>query len=258
MNCLKLAEATSWNCAPVGRNSFLAHAPMPLGSDGQLARFYILNDSPDSFFLTDAHAAILHAADHGSRITKPRLKKVSVTPGLHFAKISDDGEITASGSLGDLQLALWDALRATLAITNNEQEWLPRIQQDKFATRVHKTLKRRIADNRIISKPKLVGASGRQIEFPLGVVVDNGSFIRAIQTIGVSENRRMDWGYIYQSLGKLTDLKKASSIDSNNRLVIIEGGAPKDEFSRAATALSDVARVLEFSDSDMLAELVAA
>lgn len=257
MNCSSLVDATGWVCAPVGRNALLAHAPLPLGDDGQLASFYILNDSPNTFFLTDAHAAILHAIDHGARVTIPRLKKVSATPGLRFAQIGDDGEITASGTLGDLQSALWDALRATLAITNNEREWLPRTQQERFASRVRQVLRRKVADDRIVSKPKLIGASGRQIEFPLGIRVGD-SFVRAIQTVGVSESRRMDWGHIYQSLGKLTDLKKASNKNADNRLVVIEGGAPQDEFSRAVTVLSDVARVVEFSDNGDFTNLVAA
>lgn len=257
MNCSSLVDATGWVCAPVGRNALLAHAPLSLGDDGQLASFYILNDSPDTFYLTDAHAAILHATDHGAKITDLRIKKVSTTPGLRFAQIGDDGEITASGPINDLQPALWDALRATLAITNNEREWLPRTQQERFASRVGRVLRRKVADDRIVSKPKLIGASGRQIEFPLGIRVGD-SFVRAIQTVGTSENRGMDWAHIYQSLGKLTDLKKASHRDADNRLVVIEGGAPQEEFSRAVTVLADVARVVEFSDTVDFAELVAA
>ena len=114
-----------------------------------------------------------------------------------------------------------------------------------------------IAENRLVTKPKLVGASGRQIEFPLGILL-NDSHVRAIQTTGVSKEHRMDWNYVSQSLGKLTDLKKASSPHLDNRLVIIEEGAPQDEHNRAVSVLSDVARVLDFQDNDAFIELVAA
>jgi len=240
----------------MGHNALLAHAPLSLGDDGQLASFYILNDSPDTFFLTDAHAAVMHAADHGAKINKSRIQQAAKVPGLLFAQINDDGEITASGSVSDLQASLWDALRATLAITNNEKAWLPRTQQERFASRVGRTLRNR-SDIGVISKPKLTGASGHQIEFPLGIKVGN-EFVRAIQTVGVSENGHMDWNFIYQSFGKLNDLKKASNPDADNRLVVIERGAPRDEFGKAVTVLSEAARVIEFSDTSEFVLLAAA
>lgn len=256
MNCSNLVDATGWSCAPIGKNALLAHAPLTLGNDGQLASFYILNDSSNSFYLTDGHAAIMHAADHGAKINLARIRKAAQVPGLKFAKINDDGEITAQGSIAELQASLWDALRATLAITNNEKLWLPKQQQERFASKVGRTLRTR-SKVEVISKPRLTGASGHQIEFPLGVRIGN-QFVRAIQTIGVAENGHMDWNYIYQSFGKLNDVKKASSQNLDNRLVVIERGAPSAEFGKAVTVLSDAATVIEFNDTDEFALLIAA
>lgn len=256
MNCTNLVEATGWVCAPTGRNALLVHAPITLGDDGQLASFYILNDTPDTFFLTDAHAAITHAIDHGARVTKSRIKKAASCHGLRHARINDDGEITASGKVDELQMSLWDALKATLTITNNESEWLPRVQQERFATKVCKTLKL-MSGKEVVIKPKFKGASGHSIEFPLGMRMSN-SYIRAIQTIGVTDKGLMDWGYIYQSTGKLLDLKNASESSANNRLVVVEKGSKRDEFSKAVTILSEAARVIEFSDSANFVELAAA
>lgn len=256
MNCSNLIEATGWVCAPTGRNALVAHAPLSIGTDGQLASFYILNDSPDTFFLTDGHAAINHLLDHGARVTKSRIKKAALCPGLKHARICDDGEITASGKLDQLQMSLWDAVRATMAITNHEQEWLPRIQQERFATRVCKTLKNKLPTE-VVLKPRLTGASGHSIEFPLGIKIDD-SFVRAIQTIGVTEDGLMDWGYIYQTTGKLVDLKNASDPSTKNRLVVVEKGSSRNEFSKAVTILSEAAPVIEFSDTNEFAELAAA
>lgn len=257
MNCLSFAVNTNWDCAPAGRNSLLVHAPITLGSDGQQTSFYVMEDYPGHFYLTDAHATVMHAMDHGAKLTDARLKRISAIPGAHKAKISKDGEITAEGSASDLRMALWDALRLALAISDNEQAWIPKTRQERFATQVAKTLKSKLPIGSVVTKPKLSGISGHQIEFPLGVLLPNGG-IRAIQPIGVSEERRVDWGYIYQSYGKLIDLKKASADDYINRIVVMEEGSSKEEFGRAVTVLSEAARVLMYDDNRKFTEALLA
>lgn len=231
----------------------LVHAPVTLGADGHQASFYVMEDEPGHFYLTDAHATILHAMTHGARPTDARIRKIASTPGAHCARISKDGEITAEGSTAELRMALWDALRLAIAISNNEVNWIPKTRQERFASQVAKTLKAKLPLGSVISKPKLQGVSGHQIEFPLGVVLPNGG-VRAVQPIGVSDNHQVDWGYIYQSYGKLIDLKKASAPDYSNRIVVMEEGAPEDEFGRAVTVLSEAAKVLMFKESRSFAE----
>src|SRR5690625_1604198 len=92
MKCSDVINATGWSCSPLENNALLVHAPLTLGDDGQLASFYLLNDSPTTFYLTDAHAAIMHVLDHGASVTPSRLKKVaSQTPSLRFAQIAERG-----------------------------------------------------------------------------------------------------------------------------------------------------------------------
>ncbi|WP_018435321.1 hypothetical protein [Paraburkholderia atlantica] len=258
MNCTDLVSATDWVCAPAGRNALHVHAPVSLGDDGQLASFYVLEDAPGHFFLTDAHSTILHALDHGAKPSPTRIEKVSAIPGARFARLSEDGEITATGSTAELRFALWDALRLALAISDNERNWLPKTRHERFAAQVAKTLRSRLPLGSVVSKPRLAGISGHQIEFPLGVLLPGSRGIRAVQPIGITEDHRIDWGYVYQSYGKLADLKKASAADIDNRVVVIERGAAKDEFGKAATVLSEAARVLTFDDNETFAELLLA
>ena len=257
MNCLSFAVNTTWDCAPAGRNSLLVHAPVTLGLDGQQASFYVMEDAPGHFYLTDAHSTIMHAMDHGARPTEARIKKIAATPGAHRAKLNTDGEITAQGSAGDLRMALWDALRLALAISDNEVAWIPKTRQERFATQVAKTLKSRLPAGSVVTKPRLSGISGHQIEFPLGVLLPGGG-IRAVQPIGVSDSHQVDWGYIYQSYGKLIDLKKASANDYNNRIVVMEEGSAPEEFGRAVTVLSEAARVLMYDDNRSFADALLA
>jgi hypothetical protein len=258
MNCTDLVSATDWVCAPSGRNALHVHAPVSLGDDGQLASFYVLEDAPGHFFLTDAHSTILHALDHGAKPSLARLAKVAAIPGARFAALSDDGEITAEGSTAELRFALWDALRLALAISDNEKNWLPKSRHERFAAQVSKSLRLQLPVGSVVSKPRLAGISGHQIEFPLGILLPGAGGIRAVQPIGVTEDHRIDWGYVYQSYGKLADLKKATATDLNNRVVVIEKGAAREEFGRAATVLSEAARVITFEDNEQFVELLLA
>lgn len=257
MNCLTFSANTNWDCAPAGRNSLIVHAPVTLGQDGLQASFYVMEDSPGHFYLTDAHNTITHAMDHGARPTAARLQKIAGIPGAHRAKLSADGEITAEGEADDLKTALWDALRLALAISDNEVNWIPKTRQERFTSQVAKTLRSKLPEGSVVSKPKLSGISGHQIEFPLGVLLPGGG-IRAVQPIGASDDHRVDWGYVYQSYGKLADLKKASSDDYNNRIVVMERGASNDEFGRAVTVLSSAARVLMFEDAKSFTDALIA
>ncbi|WP_060280682.1 hypothetical protein [Burkholderia ubonensis] len=258
MNCTDLVKATDWVCAPVGCNTLHVHAPISLGNDGQLASFYVMEDAPGHFYLTDAHSTILHAIDHGAKPSPTRLEKVASTPGAKFATLSKDGEITAAGTAADLRFALWDALRLAVAISDNEVNWLPKTRHERFAAQVARTLRTKLPPGSVLSKPRLTGVSGHQIEFPLGVVLPDDGGIRVVQPIGVSDDKRIDWGYIYQSYGKLADLKKATAQAVHNRVVVMEQGASADEFGRAATVLSEAARVLSYEDDKEFADLLMA
>lgn len=258
MNCRDIATAMNWECSPVGSRTLQLHAPVSLGLDGQLASFYVMEDRPGHFFLTDAQSTVSHAIDHGAKITPSRLKKISEIPGARHASLAEDGEITASGENTRFRFALWDALRLALAISDNEIAWLPRSRHERFAAQVAKNLRAELPRGSVVSKPRLVGVSGHQIEFPIGVVTQEAGHIIIVQPIGVSEDHRVDWGYVYQSYGKLADLKKATPKEVQNRVVVMEPGAPKEEFGRAATVLSETARVLTFVDHSQFAKTLLA
>lgn len=131
-------------------------------------------------------------------------------------------------------------------------------RHERFADQVARTLRTRLPVGSVLSKPRLVGVSGHPIEFPLGVVLPNDGGIRVVQPIGVSDDKCVDWGYIHQSYGKLADLKRATATAVHNRVVVMEQGAPDDEFGRVATVLSEVARVIPYQDDAQFADLLIA
>lgn len=165
MNCNLLAEATKWACAPAGRNAILAHAPITLGKDGQHISFYVMEDSPGHFYLTDAHSTIQHAMDHGAKPTVARLQKIANAPGALYAKLTQDGEVTAEADSTTLNFALWDALRLAMAISDNEIAWVPKPGRRDLHSSC-KTLRAKLPTGSVVAKPRLQGVSGHQIDFP--------------------------------------------------------------------------------------------
>jgi hypothetical protein len=248
MNCELLARSTGWECISVGVNALQLHAPLTLGDDGELASFLLLEDAPGTFFLTDAHATAEHAVAHGVRLTPARLQSLRRTPGTRHATISDEWEITASGRAEDLRAALWDALKIAMALSGKEREWQPSSRQERFATKVQKALIQQLGE-RLILKYRVLGSSGHQLEFPLGIAT--ADFVRAVQPVGLMDDGRPDWSFVYQCFGKFGDLAQVSAPEADNRLVIVEAGNGPD-WEQAVSLLSGNARVIQYlRDEDL-------
>lgn len=74
---------------------FLRTLPSLLARMDKHISFYVMEDSPGHFYLTDAHSTIQHAMDHGAKPTVARLQKIANAPGALYAKLTQDGEVTA-------------------------------------------------------------------------------------------------------------------------------------------------------------------
>lgn len=239
MNCDQLASSTGWDCSPAGVRAIRAVAPMTLGADGQHAAFYIAQPTDNTFYITDASETAIHAEQIGIVLNKNRLDQLNRTCGVSLAKFQKDWSIEASGSMDMFQVALWDAVKLAMAISFKSESWRPKYAQAKFRAIVLMELQSQIGADRIIKCAQVKGSSGNIIEFPLSVKRLNGQEV-FIQPVAL-ENKKINWGTIYEAHGKLFDVKAASEI--NNRLAIIEDGASKLEFGRVASFLSGAAPV---------------
>lgn len=253
MNCAHIAAATGWYCQEVGHKALRIHAPATLGSDGEHLSFLVLEESQDRFFLTDAHATVEHIVSMGVKLSRNRLKSIQRLPGHSFANMTENWEITAGGTYDDFQPALWEATALAMVVTSKEVEWQPRSSQERFSSKIQKALVRRLGSEKVLLKCKLSGVSGHQLEFPLGIVRDG--YVQAVQPIGLTEDGRQDWGFVYQCFGKFSDLKHLSSIQADNRLIIMEA-SNTDDWRQAASMLANSARVLAYT-SDVDLALVA-
>src|SRR5690606_31743923 len=125
MNCADIAKSTGWQCQEIAQGAIRLHSPATLGSDGEHLGFVLLDEGNGRFYLTDAHATIEHLVSMGAKLSDARLKSMQRYPGNHFAALTPDWEITASGSEDMLGAAIWEATGIALSLASKEVEWQP-------------------------------------------------------------------------------------------------------------------------------------
>lgn len=250
MNCAQLASATGWDCQAVGEHTLRVHSPATLSGDGEHISFYLLNEGSDRFFLTDGHATADNLTSRGVRLNPNRLKAMQKIPGNHLAELTSDWEIVASGDLRQLRPALWEATSLAVTLASKVEAWQPRSHQERFSTLIQKSMARVVGVEKIIAKFKIEGSSGHQLEFPFGIARDR--FVQAVQPIGLDDEGRPDWGFVYQCFGKLSDLKERSDPQASNRLVILQA-ADSEDWKQAVSLLAGSAQVIPYRTFEDLA-----
>src|SRR3546814_2202125 len=67
---------------PAGDRAVRAVTPVPMGLDGQHGTFFIAQPDEQSFYLTDAGTAAMHAAAYGIELNAKRLELLNQAPGI--------------------------------------------------------------------------------------------------------------------------------------------------------------------------------
>ena len=159
---------------------------------------------------------------------------------MSLAHFDRSGAIVASGPNEQLQEALWDAVKLAMALSFQCAKWMPRFSQLRFRAQVGRALAEGVGVNRLVKgarqgqqrahgRFRLRGARLRQH----GVDVHRADRLKA--------GKKMDWTQVYQTHGKMSDVKMADA--RNSRMVILEDGASAEEFKKAVTILEQSATV---------------
>ena len=72
-----------------------------------------------------------------------------------------------------------------------------------------------------------------------------------IEPIALKAGKKMDWTQVYQTHGKMSDVKMADA--RNSRMVILEDGASAEEFKKAVAILEQSATVRDAGQDARLA-----
>jgi len=234
-------EASGWTVRPAGERAIRAVAPMTLGLDGQHAAFFIAYPDDATFFLTDAAETAMHAATYGIELPAKRIELLNQTPGVSLARFDDSGAIVARGPIEQLQEALWDAVKLAMALSFSSVKWMPKFSRLRFRAQVGRTLAEAIGQPRVVKGARTKGSSGHAADFAFGVRAEQSSALTFIEPIALKAGKKMDWTQVYQTHGKMSDVKMADA--RNARLVILEDGASAEEFKKAVTILEQSATV---------------
>lgn len=234
-------EASGWSVQPAGEHAIRAISPMTLGLDGQHAAFFIVHPDVHTFYLTDACKTALHAATFGIELVAKRLEVLNQTPGVSLARFDKAGAIVAQGPNEQLQDALWDAVKLAMALSFQCAKWMPKFSRLRFRAQVGRTLAEAVGANRMVKGAKAQGSSGHTADFAFAVRSATSTSMTYIEPIALKAGRKVDWTQVYQTHGKMSDVKMADA--RNARLVILEDGATAEEFKKAVAILEQSAAV---------------
>src|SRR5690606_41283349 len=84
-------QAAGWTVLPAGDRAVRAVTPVPMGLDGQHGAFFIAQPDDQSFYLTDAGAAAMHAAAYGIEPNAKRPDLLNQAPGHGLARLHQNG-----------------------------------------------------------------------------------------------------------------------------------------------------------------------
>jgi len=248
-------QAAGWMVTPAGERAVRAVTPVAMGLDGQHATFFIAQPDDASFYLTDAGESAMHAAAYGVELNPKRLDQLNQTPGISLARFDNTGAIVAAGPAPQLQDALWDAIKLTTALTFQCPQWMPKFSRLRFRAEVGRTLAEAVGASRLVQGARAQGSSGHTAEFAYAVRSATGATLTYIEPIALKAGKKMDWTQVYQTHGKMSDVKMADS--GNARLVILEDGASAEEFNKAVSILEQSATVRPLGKARSWSEIFA-
>lgn len=247
--------AAGWTIQSAGERAIRAISPMNLGLDGQHAAFFIAYPDEQSFYLTDACETAMHAAVYGIDLSSKRLEILNETPGLNLAQFDKTGAIVASGDNDQLQEALWEALKLAMALSIQCSKWMPRFNSLRFRAQVGHTLRQAIGEQRLLKAVKAQSSSGHLADFAYAVRSATSAALTYIEPIALKTGKKIDWTQVYQTHGKMSDVKLADQ--RNFRMVILEDGASAEEFQKAVGILEPAASVYRLAKTPDWQEVFA-
>lgn len=241
MKCENLISQMGFSCRDLGGDTLRVWSPFTYSGDGERVGFYV-EKSNNGYRITDACEAMMNATALGAHITESRMDSVRRAVG-YKTNLSDGGEISTVVSEEDVGGGMAAVLNAALAVSHLKSEWKPRFRAETFLQNVEYVLKKSFAE-RLLKKVTITGASGHQLELPLGV--QNGEAITYVQPIAATEENTMDWKRVYEAWGKMSDIKNAKN-DHAQRLIVLEDSANDEEMSNAMSILLETASVVRYS-----------
>lgn len=253
MNCQSLISQLGFRCQDLGDDTLRVWSPFTYGFDGERIGFYVEKVST-GYVVTDNCEALMHADCMGISLTKGRLEQLRSATHFEPGLITENGAIIKFVPSEQLREGMVSVLNAAIAVSHFETQWKPRKKQDSFVNSVAEILQNRFGE-RVQRKVTSTGASGHQLELPIGIRLNNQ--LTLVQPIATDDSNAVDWKNVYASFGRMSDLKNAGTEDVN-RLIVLEEAANDADMKKAVGLLSATAPIVYFSKLSKWAEKHAA
>lgn len=243
MNCADVLQLLGFQCAARPNNGLRVFTPFSL-DDGTMLGVYVEPIAGDAVRVTDHGDTAMTLSAHGIAITPKRLKKLAAV--CRPVNVTDGGALEVMTSAAQVGTAVAAVIDASLRMGHRQAEWAPKPHEERFVDLVAAELNR-VAPKRVRRGPIVTGISGHQLEFPIGVAMGSGrtAFVQPIAAV----DAEIDWGSVYRTTGKMSDLQQAG-LPAELRLVVLEDEAAPKDAGRAATLLESCATVLLHGDRE--------
>ncbi|MBC7437677.1 MAG: DUF1828 domain-containing protein [Bdellovibrionales bacterium] len=241
MNCQSVISNMGFSCRDIGQDTLRIWSPFTYGDDGERIGLYVEKTS-QGYRITDNCESLMHASAMGISLTDNKVN--ALRKAVHFpACVSRGGEIAAFVAEEDISKGVALVLSAAMAVSHFESQWQPRVRSDSFTKTVGAILTAAFGD-RVVRNIPVLGASGHQIELPLGIRYP--SSMMYVQPISTDNENKVDWKSVYAGFGKMIDLKQAGADDAS-RVVVLEEAANESDMNKAISLLAEGAAVVAFS-----------
>jgi hypothetical protein len=240
VNCGPLIKSLGFSCMELGDETLRVWSPFTYSGDGERIGFYV-EKVRNGYRVTDNCEALMQASAKGRALSQKRVQ--SVRNASDAWALSERGEIEVFADEGSLRDAMTAVLSTALAVSHLQTQWSPRFKSESFAKDVEEILDSTLP-GRVLKKVSVTGASGHQLELPLAV--SQGPVLIYVQPIAATDDSSVDWRRVYESWGRMTDLKNAH-LPNTERLVVLQDASNDAELKHAVGILTESAPVVMYS-----------
>ena len=210
--------------------------------DGSLLGAYILEQAGENVLVTDDGNVAFQAAVAGATITASRAATYRAVANRYGIEFDADGKLTAACSVEQLGFVIANFFLASSEIARTSLRHRPG-DEERFERTVGEILQAQFGV-RVIAKPRLVGLSGHQLQFPFAVDLQTDT-PTIIQPIAAMDGA-LSWQAVYGAGGKFKDL---TALRSDIRLVAVLENAT--DVGQASNYFADTADVYVYGDGPL-------
>ncbi|WOB51016.1 DUF1828 domain-containing protein [Xanthomonas hydrangeae] len=224
------------------------NSPLVMPEDGTMIGAYLIDAPGNQVRITDDANVLYRASLHGVSASPSRSKQIQAVAESLGLALSEDGELHVTCAMADASFYLVRFLEAADRIAYLSLGFRPK-GTSRFEHQVADALQEAFPHG-VVRHATVTGASGHALRFPF-MLEGYGEQPTVIQSVAAKDGK-IDWGGVYQAVGKFIDLKN-NPISHLRRVTVLEGMRDQS-VEQAKAALADASSVIVFHDRQQFIE----